>query len=753
MSTRQSIVKLPVSQDLTYRILNNADLLSSLVFAWFDASDSLISKGTKTNGTMSDWTFTPIENAETISITLKSGNTDSEAWNNDVHLFSSTDGDFTIQSINNSDIRDNRVPDLIQEINELTQFKEDINREVYGVDNYTEWLEFGISSGGGLNAIDYYSHTNLLPVEDLSVISSTSDMYRINYFDSDQAYIGQANFTGGSSFTVPEGLGVAYVMISSHGDYETKTTVVTITPPNSSNTIQDSRISALESSSIKSVTIDGEEVASNNTVTLVSATSSKSGLLSALDKQKLDALVRSISIEGSGVTKNALAYNFLPTNDATDNVAALQSAVAGGGLILVDYEGVYDVNESILLDSNTLLVLAPNVTINKVAYNGKSPRYTFINRGAFTKEWNKNIGIVGLKIICNGIGNGSDSTTAISGLRGHVAFHYIENLYINKFELLDGDAQSYVIHICTFKNILLERLNIEGYKDAVHLGNGDDYHIRGGRFKTYDDPIALNAHDYSSGQPELGWLTNGLIEDCYDLADEVRGTTGYFARILAGAWVDWFSGMEVQQSDTIVASNGKMYRVFNSSDGTVYTSNTEPSHNSGTVTIDGINWKMIQDSNVTYTAGVKGVKFKNIHLQKPRVTALSIHFDNDKFSRSYYPNAESPIQDDIVFEDIHMEANIASLISCKTPLGTVKVIGGELGTTNIGLKNLGTDGIEYGATNILMLANTFKGDGVGALVSTETGRTAKVKIVASVKENDTYAPVFGDGVTIQYSDL
>ena len=33
----------------------------------------------------------------------------------------------------------------------------------------------------------------------------------------------------------------------------------------------------------------------------------------------------------------------------------------------------------------------------------------------------------------------------------------------------------------------------------------------------------------------MGWIEDGLIEDCYDLADE--DTTGYFCRILAGAWV------------------------------------------------------------------------------------------------------------------------------------------------------------------------------------------------------------------------
>ena len=137
------------------------------------------------------------------------------------------------------------------------------------------------------------------------------------------------------------------------------------------------------------------------------------------------------------------------------------------------------------------------VYINKVLFSGKSPKYTFINEGAYRKQWNENIILRGMKMICNGIGNGTDGTAGIPGLRGHIAMHYIRNFHLDDFELLDGDAQSYVVHVCTFENIKITSPHIEGYKDAIHLGNGDCYLIRDGRFKTYDDPIALNCHDLS----------------------------------------------------------------------------------------------------------------------------------------------------------------------------------------------------------------------------------------------------------------
>ena len=87
-----------------------------------------------------------------------------------------------------------------------------------------------------------------------------------------------------------------------------------------------------------------------------------------------------------------------------------------------------------------------------------------------------------------------------------------------------------------------------------------------------------------------------------------------------------------------------MYRVFNSPNGATYTSLTEPTHASGTVQHEGINWTMVQETGVTHTVGVRNVRFNNIYLQKPRPVALSIHFDTGAYSRSYYPNAELPVQ-------------------------------------------------------------------------------------------------------------
>ncbi len=893
--SRRSIVGFPVEQGKYYNVQNLADSASNLYVAWFTSSNVLVNVQKVEPGTMRDQIFSPPKTATKVNIGVKSGATDSAEYReNTVNFYVSSSG-FTIDRINGFRVKD---PELTADVERLKSHIESDN-EIYNV-----WNQFGLSSNGALNSDPIQSHLEYIAVEPGDVLTSdTRPMFRINLYDVNKSFISQGGFTGGSTYTIPSGLGVAFVSVSMESLYTSNNASVTRTPmkskveqalslamksqelilpdniltvdfsaylqvgnissttgllegqnfsnrrsiidfpleqgkyynlQNLADTVSNLRVAWFSSSNellsistisaggmvswnftapqnavkvnitIKSGNTDGQPYDSNkikffkstselkvkringfelaganasgtdpdaikqvivgglyanktgNIVTINSATAQQSGLMSAADKAKLDALINgTITINGSGVTKNAAAFGFLPTNNADENVTALKAAVEGGGTILIDYPGVYDINESIPLESNTLILFGAKVYINKVLFNGKSPRYTFINKGAYTREWNENIILKNLKIICNGIGNGGDGTPSIPGLRGHVAMFYIRNFELDNFELLDGDAISYVVHVCTFENIKITGPHIEGWKDAIHLGNGKTFLIRDGQFRTYDDPIALNAHDYATGQPELGWVENGLIENCYDLDDPIRGTTGYFARILAGAWVDWFLGMVVQQSDTVVASNGKMYRVSNGVGETTvyYTSTTEPSHATGTVELDGIKWTMCQDNGITHTVGVRNVKFKDIFLQKDRAEALSIHFDTGRFSRSYYPNAEMPVQENITFEGLHVQAKIPTLVSAITPLKNLKIINSEIGESKIRLKNVNTPGMVYQPLNILMMGNTFMGIASHNLVECESGRTARVKILGSIKENDGYNPTYSAGVTVLSSDL
>ena len=340
---------------------------------------------------------------------------------------------------------------------------------------------------------------------------------------------------------------------------------------------------------------------------------------------------------------DAADFGFSTAASGRENQKALQSAVDKGGTITVSQPGTYKIAGTVLIGSNTTLVFGSQVVLKKVAEQGVFS-HVLLNKGALTKTYDEHIAIEGLQISVNGV---DTEASPVYGLIGHLAFFYVKDLRIDRFRCLDLARAQFAIHVCTFEDLIVDDVIIKGGKDGVHLGPGKHYIIRDGIFQTFDDAVALNAHDYASSNPELGWIEDGLVENCHDLnADK---TTGFFCRILAGAWIDWRPGMEVQHSDTVISA-GRVYRVQMKPDGRVFTSVTPPTHLTGKQTLDGITWGMVQ-TNVTYTAGVRNVLFRNIFLEKPR-TAFSIHFDNDKYSRSYYPGASIPRQEQIRFDNV-----------------------------------------------------------------------------------------------------
>ena len=439
-------------------------------------------------------------------------------------------------------------------------------------------------------------------------------------------------------------------------------------------------------------------------------------------------------------------YGFLPENDGKTNSSALQRAVDMGGDIYVDLPGTYNLSDCVEIGSDTAIYFCAGSYIKRCVCEHTA--YVFVNKGAYTRNYDINIKISGLKIICDGVqSSGIIEDGCIPGLRGHVSFFYVKNLVIDDIEILDLPPKDFGIHVCTFENIIIQNIRIEGRKDAVHLGRGSKFVIRHGVFKTFDDPIALNAHDYASSNPQLGWIENGVIEDCYDMDDSE--TVGYFCRILAGAWTDWKKGMEVQNSDTVV-NEGRLYRVLMAADGKVFKSITPPVHESGVCELDGIRWGMVQD-DVVYGSGCRNVHFKDIFLQKKRDVAFSVHFDKDWYSRSYYPGAVPPVQQNIIFENIYFQNEIPKLITAVTPVDSIKIINSVMDNSQIVLTDIKTEGMEYKRTNILFSGTTFKGSG-GVLVECDEGRSASVKICGSCAD-EGYRAEFSGNVKVNNIDL
>ena len=449
---------------------------------------------------------------------------------------------------------------------------------------------------------------------------------------------------------------------------------------------------------------------------------------------------------------DAASFGFSPEATGARNTRALQAAVQGGGTVLVSRPGTYRIAGTISLGGNTTLRFGNGVFLQKVWDEGPFS-HVFVNKGAATGIWDEHVEIDGLQLLVNGV----DVRTfrEAYGLHGQVAFLHARDIRIRGFRCLDLGRTQFGIQVCTFEDLLVEDAMISGDKDGIHLGRGKRFTIRNCVFRTYDDALALNAHDYSTGNPELGWIEDGVVENCTDLpADK---TTGYFCRILAGAWIDWSPGMAVQQSDTVVAE-GRLYRVQAKPDGTVYKSLSRPTHDKGTVVLDGIPWGVVQ-SDGTHSAGVRNVVFRDIFLRKNR-TAFSIHFDNDKYSRSYYPGAEIPEQRNLLFENIqvlHEEGpgHASLLLNIATPVDSVEVCNSRIAGNPIRfISNRAMQ--DYGRTSIAMIGCTFTHPGAMTLLENKVpGKVILLKTFASsVLPADFSASVLpGNGNVTIDSDL
>jgi hypothetical protein len=422
---------------------------------------------------------------------------------------------------------------------------------------------------------------------------------------------------------------------------------------------------------------------------------------------------------------DAAELGFRPDADGRHNRAALQAAVDRGGAILVSRQGVYDLAGTVYLPSHTHLTFAPGTSVRKVDLGDGPFSHVLINRGARTRTWDRDIRVDGLHVVVNGM----DVRTFADafGLHGQLAFFYARDVRVTRFRCMDLGRWQYGIHVCTFEDLAIEDVWIEGMKDGVHLGRGRRFVIRDGVFRTFDDAIALNAHDYDVGNPELGWIEDGLVENCHDLEQE--NTTGYFCRILTGAWRDWHEGMEVQKSDTVV-HGGRMYRVRAEPDGRSFRSVTPPTHEQGIATIDGIAWVMAQDQEITYTCGVRNVTVRDVWLHKPRV-GFSVHFDHDRFSRSYYPGAPATGVEHFTIENCHvLHEGDQWLVRVTPPLDVLRLSRCRFGRGGVVFE---APADSPGKTSVRLSDCTFAAEGEWELLSNrQAGRRVDLRVSGSV---------------------
>ncbi|MNK15191.1 Pectate lyase superfamily protein [compost metagenome] len=450
---------------------------------------------------------------------------------------------------------------------------------------------------------------------------------------------------------------------------------------------------------------------------------------------------------------NAADYGFSPNATGVDNVKALQKAVDQAGTIVVTKPGTYKIAGTIYVGSNTTLEFGNGVILQKVDEVGKFS-HVILNKGAITKTYDEHIIIRGLNVSVNGV---DLRFNEVFGLRGQIAFFYVKDLRIEGFRCYDIMELQFGVHICTFEDLIIDDIILKGDKDGIHLGRGNRFTISNAVITTTDDAIALNAHDYATSNPELGWIENGVIERCWDLSGNQR-LVGYFCRILAGGWIDWEKGMKVQNADAVV-SNGRVYRVDaimpnGKPDGKTYKSVTRPTHTEGVKILEGIKWVMIQN-DMQYMAGVRNVTFRDIYLEKPR-TSFSVHFDNGIWSRSYYPGAQIPMQRQLTFDNIRvLHKGEREFLGVDTPIDAIIISNSSLGEkgiifrTNKAMK-------EYFPTSISISNTVFNAEGEMTLLENSVeNKVITLKTSGSIEIDEKFVAKVKDkvGKIIVKSDL
>ena len=179
---------------------------------------------------------------------------------------------------------------------------------------------------------------------------------------------------------------------------------------------------------------------------------------------------------------------------------------------------------------------------------------------------------------------------------------------------------------------------------------------------------------------------------------------------------------------------------------------TAPSHTEGMRTLDGIHWVMAQE-DVVYNCGCRNIHFKDIHLQKQRDKALSIHFDHDQYSRSVYPGSEMPVQENIVFENLTVENKVDCLVRSITPVDAVRILNSSLTEGGIELECLPGQEGNYPDTRILISGNYLRGKTKSQLVRCDDGRSCSFKAVGNITEDSSYTGEISGDITVQQSDL
>lgn len=337
---------------------------------------------------------------------------------------------------------------------------------------------------------------------------------------------------------------------------------------------------------------------------------------------------------------------FLTTNSASDNVIALNDALTNHRSVMITTPGVYEIDNTIWIPSNTRLEFVAGCTVKKAT--GSNFTFVFANTGITTVTRNTNITVLGNGLIIDQNGE-DDITQGLSyRMRGLVNFFHVDNLTLDGFNHTGGGAGQFFGHLGDITNFSIKNMNVETLKAAFQFqGKCFDGLLEDIVTDSWDDSLALNALDWSVVSASVGNIERVIIRRWTD-NQIVHGAFANGCRMQPGSWDDWGTGVTYNLSDFCV-NNGNVYV---KSSATAQVSSVAPTHADGKITgADNIEWWWVQ------TGSEKAACIKDITYEDINVNASSRHIgvqngDDDTY-RSIFPGTEgNGYIDNIVFDNI-----------------------------------------------------------------------------------------------------
>lgn len=243
--------------------------------------------------------------------------------------------------------------------------------------------------------------------------------------------------------------------------------------------------------------------------------------------------------KGSGYWQRQIGNQIFPEWWGTGTITSrsfIQAALnyAAGKAIDVVLRGNYNIDSSLIIGSNTTLILNKTARVN---LNDSISRTMLINRNAIAAGSpnivDSNIIVSGGTWFGNGLKQNLYSGATGTALTTIFTFSGVRNLRLNDIQL--DSARCYAILASSFKTAYFEGLRINNSKtifnrnlDGIHLnGPGEDAFINDCTFRGTDDQIAICADDVPYHYVFEGDISNVIINN------SILDSTLKFVRILS----------------------------------------------------------------------------------------------------------------------------------------------------------------------------------------------------------------------------